>query len=180
MPLDYADVFTQLQPDFFASEHIRSLPAEDIFDEQILDLRTFSEDAVALACPAHITFGLYRGDMAALHEVIREVEDDWTEYFNEGDQVYCAFEGDQVVSFCLLDEFGVYEGMRIGGPGCVGTIPRCRKQGIGLKMVQKATAMLKDAGFDMSYIHYTHVGHWYARLGYQTVVRWNSRGIVTE
>ena len=59
-----------------------------------------------------------------------------------------------------------------------GTIPAYRKQGIGLKMVQNATAILKEVGYDLSYIHYTAVGHWYARLGYQTILRWNSQGIV--
>lgn len=176
--MNYADMFNQLHPGFFEKEYIRSLPAEHIFDEQILDLRAFSVEDVKIDCPAHITFGLYKGDMAVLREAVLEVDEDWVEYFSEGDQVYCAFDGDQVVSFCLLDEFGRYEGLRIGGPGCVGTIPSHRKQGIGLKMVQNATAMLKEAGFDLSYIHYTYVAHWYARLGYKTVVRWNTKGIV--
>ena len=49
-----------------------------------------------------------------------------------------------------------------------------------LKMVQLATGRLKDMGYDLSYIHYTAVGHWYARLGYQTLVKWNCRGLVEE
>lgn len=176
--MNYADLFNTLHPGYFEKAYIRSLPPEEVYDEQILDLHTFCEDAVQLDCPAHITFGMYSGDLRTLHETVRQVEDDWVQYFHEGDRVFCAFDGEKVVSFCLLDEFGQYAGLRIGGPGCVGTIPAYRRQGIGLKMVQKATAILKEAGFDLSYIHYTHVGHWYARLGYRTVVRWNCGGLV--
>lgn len=178
MNINYAEMFAALHPGFFDAEGIRNLPPEHIFDEQVLDLHTFSAQDVKIDCPAHITFGRFKGDMAALQAAVREVDEDWVQYFQQGDQVYCAFDGDRVVSFCLLDEFGCYEGLRIGGPGCVGTIPGYRKQGIGLKMVQKGTGILKEQGFDLSWIHYTHVGHWYARLGYRTVVRWNCKGIV--
>ena len=176
--MDYAEMFHTLHPGFFEMEGIRSLPKEYVFDEQILELSAFSPEEVQLECPAHITFGVYEGNFAALQAAIRQVDEDWVQYFHPGDRVFCAFDGDRVVSFCLLGEFGRYQGLRIGGPGCVGTIPEYRRQGIGLKMVQQATAMLKQEGFDLSYIHYTHVGHWYARLGYRTVVRWNSRGIM--
>lgn len=178
MTLNYADLFNTIQPGFFQQEHIRSLPAEQVFEEQIIDLHTWQPGQPELPCPAGITFGVFQGDIAALHAAVRQVEDDWVAYFNEGDRVYCAFDGDKVVSFCLLDQYGQYEGLRIGAPGCVGTIPAYRKQGIGLKMVQNATAILKEEGYDLSYIHYTAVGHWYARLGYQTILRWNSQGIV--
>lgn len=175
--MNYADMFNALHPGFFAKSNIRSLPEEHIFDEQILDLHTWQPGA-PVPCPAHITFGYYQGDIEALQAVVREVDEGWGQFFQKGDRVYCAFDGDKVVSFCLLEEFGSYEGLRIGGPGCVGTVPSYRKQGIGLKMVQNATAIIKEQGYDLSWIHYTGVGHWYARLGYKTVVRWNCKGIV--
>ena len=109
---------------------------------------------------------------------VREVEDDWAQWFGKGDRVFCAFDGDKVASFCLLDSFGEADGKKVGAPGCVGTVPAYRKQGIGLRMVQKATAILREQGYDLSWIHYTAVGHWYAKLGYKTVVRWNCKGIV--
>ena len=180
MSINYTDMFHTIKPGFFQEESIRRLPPEYIFEEQILDLHAFSPAAVVIPCPGHITFGFYTGDITALREAVALVDDDWVEYFNSGDQVYCAFDGHKVVSFCLLDSFGQYAGLRIGGPGCVGTIPEYRQQGIGLQMVQRATAILKEQGYDLSYIHYTHVGHWYARLGYQTILRWNSSGIITQ
>ena len=175
--MNYADMFSTLHPGFFEKEYIRTLPPEDIFDEQVLDLRTW-QAGEPVPCPAHITFGLYSGELTALHEAIRQVDEDWVQYFRAGDRVFCAFDGDQVASFCLLDDFGVYEGLRIGAPGCVGTVPAYRKQGIGLRMVQLATAVFKAEGYDLSWIHYTAVGRWYARLGYQTVIRWNASGMV--
>lgn len=178
MPMDYAKLFHTLQPGFFDSESIRSLPPEDVFEEQILDLHAFHAEAHDIPCPERITFGLYTGDIKTLRDAVGRVEDDWPEYFNEGDPVFCAFDEGKVVSFCLLDDFGSFEGLRIGAPGCVGTLPEYRKQGIGLKMVCLATATLKAMGYDLSYIHYTHVGHWYARLGYRTCLRWNAGGII--
>ena len=131
-----------------------------------------------LHCPEGITFGLYTGDLAPLHDAVRLVDADWVQYFDGKAPVFCAFDGGQVVSFCIVDDMGVHEGLHIGGPGCVGTVPAYRRLGIGLKMVLLATAMLKAQGYDLSYIHYTQVGRWYARLGYETVLRWNSAGIL--
>ena len=177
MKINYADLFSKIRPGFFEEEDIRNLPPEDVFVEQVIDLHTWQE-GTPVSCPAHITFGFHQGDVAALQAAVRQVDEDWVEYFGEGDRVYCAFDSDQVVSFCILDDFGEADGLRFGAPGCVGTIPAYRKQGIGLRMVQKATAILRDEGYDLSWIHYTHVGPWYARLGYQTVVRWNCKGII--
>lgn len=178
MQLDYTDLFHHIMPDFFDRTYIRSLPVEQVFEEQILDLHSFREDEASVDCPAHITFGLFEGDFEVLQAAVREVEEDWVQFFNPGDRVFCAFDGDRVASFCLLDDFGSYKGLRIGAPGCVGTVPAYRRQGIGLKMVLKATAVLQADGYDLSYIHYTSVGHWYARLGYLTVVRWNAKGVL--
>ena len=178
MDMNYVDLFHHVHPDFFAAEHIRQLPADEVFDEQLMSLADFNPNAVHIPAPTHITYGLYTGDISALQESVRAVDDDWVQYFQSGDRVFCAFDGDRVASFCLLDDFGEYQGLKIGAPGCVGTVPEYRRQGIGLKMVQKATAILKDEGYDLSYIHYTQVGHWYARLGYKTFLQWNCHGIV--
>ncbi len=178
--MNYSDIFNRLHPGFFEKDYIRALPEEHVFDEQVLDLHTFRADTLPIDCPQHITYGFYQGDLSELQAAVREVDDDWVQYFTSTDDVYCAFDGDKVVSFCMLDDCGEYEGMRIAAPGCVGTIPAYRKQGIGLKMVQKATAILQGQGYDLSWIHYTHVGHWYARLGYKTVLKWNAKGIVAQ
>ncbi|MBR6571020.1 MAG: GNAT family N-acetyltransferase [Clostridia bacterium] len=178
MNLDYKAYFHQLFPGFFDREYIRNLPKDAVAEELVIDLHSFNAADVVLTCPEHITFGMFDGDINELRAAVREVDESWLEYFNEGDSIYCAFDGDKVVSFCLVDEFGTYNGLRVGGPGCVGTIPSYRRQGIGLKMVQNATVILQEDGFDISHIHYTGVGPWYAHMGYQVVLRWNSRGFV--
>jgi len=178
MNLDYRDMFTHLFPGFFERESIRGLPAQNVAEEMILELSDFSADALVINCPPHITFGLFEGDIDALHEAVREVDEDWVQYFSAGDRIYCAYDNGKVVSFCLIDDFGSYGERKVGGPGCVGTIPSCRRQGIGLKMVQNATAILKESGYDISYIHYTGVAGWYAHLGYETILKWNRNGFV--
>nr|MBR4281999.1 GNAT family N-acetyltransferase [Clostridia bacterium] len=175
--MTYAEMFLALQPGFFDKSYIRSLPEEESFDEQIIDLHAWQE-GTPVPCPAHITFGFYKGDAETLQAAVREVDEDWPEWFGRPERVFCAFDGDRIASFCILDSFGEADGRKVGAPGCVGTVPAYRKQGIGLRMVQLATTILKDEGYDLSWIHYTAVGHWYARLGYKTVVRWNCKGIV--
>ena len=178
MKINGADLFKTIFPGFFEREYIRSIPAGAVYEEQILALGAFSPEALPISCPGHVTFGMYQGDMAPVHEAVGSVVKGWLPNFTAGKEIYCAFDGEKIVSFCLLDDFGTYQGLRIGAPGCVGTIPVYRRQGIGLKLVQNATAILKQRGYDLSYIHYTGVGHWYARLGYQTILKWNAQGIM--
>lgn len=176
--IDYKDYFHHLFPGFFERAYIRNLPEQYVAEELIMDLHSFSVNDVPLTCPEQITFGMFKGNLEALHAAVREVDESWVEYFNENSRAYCAFDGEKVVSFCLVDGFGEYNGLKVGGPGCVGTIPSYRKQGIGLKMVQNATEILKQEGYDISHIHYTGVGPWYAHLGYEVVLRWNGKGFV--
>ena len=62
----------------------------------------------------------------------------------------------------------------------MGTLPEYRGHQIGLKMVQLATGIVQRRGFDIAYIHYTHIDHWYAKLGYKTVLRWNRDGVLWD
>ena len=177
---EYIRLFDQLHPRFFENDYIRSIPDDYVYEEMILDLRAWDPASVKLSFPADVTFGFFEGDMADLRRAVAEVDDGWVKYYNDPSRSFCAFENGRVVSFCDVDEMGTcfFEGrqVKIGGPGCVGTVPSARRRGIGLRMVQLATEILKDRGFDYSFIHYTGVGPWYARLGYRTVLRWNSRG----
>ena len=178
MQLDYADIFACIQPGFFDRHDIRALPPDAVYEEQALPLTDFDPAALAIPVPARITFGLYTDDHARLIEAVRAVDEEWAQYFQPGDRIFAAMDGERICSFCILDDFGEYKGMKIGAPGCVGTVPGYRRQGIGLRMVQLATQQLKEAGYELSWIHYTSVGHWYARLGYKTVIRWHSLGIL--
>ena len=81
-----------------------------------------------------------------------------------------------------MDDFGTHDldgkPVRVGGPGCVGTIPTFRRRGIGLRAVSRATALLSSRGFDFGYIHDTGVPDWYARLGYLTLLRRSRAGLI--
>ena len=176
---DYRAIFDQLHPGFFEEERIRSIPAEEVLTELALDLKTFpAAEQPPVQCPEGITFGVYQGRMEDLQRIVRTVEEGWVPYYNGENRAFCAFDGDQVVSFCLLEAMGEWQGLRIGGPGCVGTLPERRGQSTGLRMVQLATQLLQQEGYDLSWIHYTHIDHWYRKLGYVPVLRWNAKGIM--
>ena len=178
--MNYEELFNALHPGFFRQEHIRSLPENAVFTELAMDLRESVPHMPPAACPPGITFGEYAGDFSAVQNAVRQVEEGWLPYFKPGGRVFCALDGEKIASFCLLDEMGEFRGLRIGGPGCVGTVPEYRRRGIGLAMVQRATEILRREGFDLSWIHYTHLAPWYAKLGYRPVLRWNSRGFLPE
>lgn len=176
--MNYTELFNKLHPNFFGSESIRNIPVEHIFTELVMELRGDTADTASPEFPDGITFGEYRGELAALHEAVSKVDADWVQYFKEGERFFCAFDGKKIVSFCCLDDMGQISGLHIGGPGCVGTVPEYRRRGIGLETVRRATEILRRDGFDLSWIHYTHLTDWYMRLGYIPVLRWNSRGIL--
>ena len=178
--MDYEELFHSLFPGFFNDPGIRSMPENQVSTELILDLRKKTPISVPFTDPGGILFGEYHGDFGKLKEAVGRVEEEWVQYFDEGNRVYCAFDGEQVISFCILSDWGNHAGLHIGGPGCVGTIPEYRRKGIGLEMVRRGTMILKEEGFDLSWIHYTHVGPWYEKLGYRNVLRWNCKGFIAS
>lgn len=180
IPMNYKAIFDRMNPDFFRDEKIRRLSERDIFTELVLDLHDAAATATAfpVLCPKNITFGAFHGDLSVIHDAVRKVDADWVQYFNRGNRFLCAFDKGKVVSFCILDDMGTYDGAHIGGPGCVGTVPEYRKRGIGLEMIRMATEQFRKDGYDLSWVHFTHLDRWYSRLGYQVVLRWNCHGFV--
>lgn len=178
--MNYEEIFNKMHPNFFQEEGIRKLPKDWIFTELVLDLRENHPNATPSPCPKGITFGEFHGELASLHDAVLQVDEDWVQYFTKEDRFFCAFEGEMIVAFCILSDMGKINGLRIGGPGCVGTIPEFRRKGIGIEMVRQATEILIEDGFDLSWIHYTHLDHWYMKLGYKPVVRWNCCGIIND
>ena len=175
---DWRAMFEQRHPGFFDQPSVRAVPLQRPMEEMVLALGAFDPEAVRIPVPEGIRFGRYEGPIGPLRALVGRVDPGWPELFAPGERIYCAREGDRLASFCLLEDMGEYAGLRIGGPGCVGTLPEYRRQGIGLEMVRRATAILKEEGFDVSYIHYTGFARWYARLGYRTVLRWCGEGFI--
>ena len=178
--MDHRRAFENMHPGFFDEPGIKDLPEESIFAELIMDLRQSKPKQPPGPCPADIVFGLYGGELSRIRKTVGKVDAEWIRYFDGRNRVFCAFDSGTIASFCILEDWGLQEGLRIGGPGCVGTIPSYRRKGIGLEMVRRATEILADEGFDISWIHYTGLRQWYEKLGYQTIIRWNSKGILPE
>ena len=178
----YAALFDEIQPGFFEREYVRNLPENEIACEQLLRLQDFDEGIYEKDLEKNVSFGCYEGDTEELRELVKRVVPGWTSFFNENSRIYCGFIDGKVASFCLIENFGehVINGQlrKVGGPGCVGTLPEYRDRGIGLTMVRNVTKILRDEFYDYSYIHYTFESRWYAKLGYKTIIRWNCKGIV--
>ena len=176
--MNYTELFNNLHPNFFEKENIRSMPRDWVFTELVMDLRSDLLNVTPPHFQNGITFGKYHGDLAVLRDAVAQVDEDWVQYFTEKCRYFCAFDNEKIIAFCILADMGWFQGVHIGGPGCVGTIPEYRKRGIGLEMVRLATETLQQDNFDLSWIHYTHLAHWYMKLGYQPVLQWNSDGIL--
>ena len=175
-----------IHPDFFNGKDIRNLSEECVFEEMIMPLDEFEVGAYDKKLDGDVTFGYYNGDADELFEAVEKVIPAWVEIYKEdyGKDVkaYCGHIGGKVASFCIVEDMGVHDiggqKIKVGGPGCVGTLPEYRDRGIGLTMVDQVTQIFKDKGYDYSYIHYTGVGPWYGKLGYKTLFRWNKYGVL--
>lgn len=122
----------------------------------------------------NVHYDWYRGDEQKLLDAVADVAGDWVQYFRGNKNVYCGFCGDDVACFCIIDnnmECMLSDGENtVGAVGCVGTVHKFRKRGIGIKMVALATDILKNRGAEQSFIHYTGVADWYAKIGYKTLM----------
>ena len=179
---DYIALLDSMYPGFFEKESVRNMPEEWICDEMILSLDEFESDKYEKELDGTISFGYYEGDLQEIKEVVRRVVEYWAESYNGKHRIYCGYMDGKVVSFCLVEDKGVHNingrELKIGGPGCVGTLPEYRNKGIGLTMVKKVTEILKEEGYDYSYIHFTGVAPWYEKLGYKTTLMWNKHGVL--
>lgn len=175
-------LFKNMYPDHFEREVVRGLPDDLVFEEMILSLNNFNISKYDKKLDNDISFGFYNGSLVELKKAIEKVVPYWVEHFTEDDRIYCGYIGEKIASFCIIEDKGSYNinghEIKIGGPGCVGTLPEYRNKGIALTMVKHVTKILKDEGFDYSYIHFTSVAAWYEKLGYKTSVKWSKNGII--
>lgn len=151
----------------------RGYAFDDGCAEMELLLDDFSASEHDLPVAGNVTFGYIDGTSEALKKAVEETVPDWVQYFG-GSKVFCGFCGGEIASFCITEEWEpsvVSDGVhRTGAVGCVGTVPRFRRQGIGLKMVALAAEELKKQGFGKCFIHHTGVYDWYEKIGCRTVL----------
>ena len=178
----YEALFLEMHPGYFERDYVRAIPEDEPASEMILALNEFDENIYSKTFGDDITFGYYEGDVESLKEKVARVVPHWTQFFGEDSRVYCAFVNGELASFCQIQDFGEHvvgdEKWRIGGPGCVGTLPEYRDRGLGLSMVKNVTKILRDENYDHSYIHYTYETAWYGKLGYKIFVSWTGKGFV--
>ena len=147
---------------------------DGMFVEMALDLHEYQEK---LPSNNTVSFGVYSGDLEKIRKLVEKVDPKWCKYFTDDTTIFCGFINKEPVSFCIIpdtaDSILFDDKIKIGGIACVGTVPDYRKRGIGLKMVDMATLGLKKLGYDIAYIHYTHLEKWYNKLGYETIARFS-------
>lgn len=179
-------LFEDMHPGFFEKEDIKKMPEKWVCDELIMKLDEFDESKYSKKLADNVTFGIYEGDLEELKSYVRRVVEYWADIYEncKNEKFYCGYVDGKIASFCIIENMGEHtvngQTYKIGGPGCVGTLPEYRNMGIGLTMIMNATKILKDEGYDYSYIHFTGEAKWYQKAGYEPLVQWNKHGIIEE
>lgn len=93
------DEWNRQTSDFFKN---RGYEAKNGCIEMSMDLKDYSYDHELSPYPESIQFGYYDGDQDKLREAVTKVEEDWVQYFEEGNTVYVAMDGDTIAAFCIL------------------------------------------------------------------------------
>jgi GNAT superfamily N-acetyltransferase len=167
-------LITPSSGDFFKHRGY-SAPREHV--NMLLPLKDFDLEQCPSRLPEGMTFGLIPADETAqLLQAVASVDEDWCVYFHpEDNSVYGLHQGEEIVGFVILDFDGLpyrrSPGEKVGSIGCVGIVPQKRSSGAGLAMVAHAAQLLKDSGTDSAYIGFTHLEHWYAKLGAKVIRR---------
>ena len=141
-------------------------------DEMILSLEDFQLDKLSLHGSDIAEYGWFDGNMEEIKSAVSLVEESWTQYFINPGNIYVAKVNGEIASFCIVDincqNYLTDKYLKVGMPGCVGTVPKYRNQGIALEMVARATEYLKIQGMNVSFIYFTGVAEWYEKIGYRT------------
>ncbi len=155
--------------DFF---HRNGYTIGGLFNEMSLELAEFS--VPQYTAPEGAEFCFYSGSIEAIRSAVAEVDEEWVQYFDEDGKFFVCMIDNEIASFCIVGEDEcclLSDGKRIGSVGCVGTVPKFRRNGIGLHMVALASEHLRNIGCDKVFIHYTHLDKWYGKLGAETFLR---------
>ena len=86
--MNYGELFDFLNPGFFQEEGIRTFPSDWVFTELVMNLRDDLPNVTSPHKLNGITYGGYHGELAALRDAVRQVDEDWVQYFKEGHRFY--------------------------------------------------------------------------------------------
>ena len=123
----WAAIFNEIHPGFFDRDYVKRVADDEPASEMFMGLDNIDACSYEKSFTADITFGYYEGDMEELKAAVEKVIPHWVPLFTENSRVYCGFEDGKIASFCMIEDFGEHiingRKCRIGGPGCVGTVP---------------------------------------------------------
>lgn len=141
-------------------------------EEMLMPLKDFSMENYPHRGHEIAEYGWFHGGMEEIHKAVASVDESWIPYYTNPGNIFVARAGGEIASFCLVDtdcqNYLTDAYGRVGMPGCVGTVPKFRNQGIAIEMIARATQYLKEQEMDISFIFYTGVGRWYEKIGYKT------------
>ena len=140
-------------------------------DELMLRLDGYTFDESSFRGHECAEYGWYSGSMDKLYKAVSEVNESRTKFFVGHEHIFTATVGGETASFCLVDtdvtNYLSDNFVRVGTPGCVGTVPKFRDRGIAIEMIARVTQYLKDCGMDISFIYFTGIADRYKKLGYE-------------
>jgi ribosomal protein S18 acetylase RimI-like enzyme len=145
-----------------------------------MDIDTAGFDYAALdnPKPENITYRFAeKSDMDELLKAVEQVVPEWVGMYREcDDELLLAICDGEIAGFEMLNEYGgvfTKNAEKHGCIGCVGTVPKFRKRGIGLDMTARSVQILKERGCDKVQLLYLVLDKWYGKLGfYITSTQW--------
>ncbi len=163
-----------------ASEFFRKRGYEESHITYNMDIDTadFEYAALDIPKPRNIEYRFAtESDKEELLKAVEQVATDWVELYREcNDEVLLAICDGEIAGFEMLNEYdGIFtkNAKKHGCIGCVGTVPKFRKRGIGLDMTARSVQILKDRGCDKVQLLYLVLDKWYGKLGfYITSTQW--------
>ncbi len=142
------------------------------YEEMLMKLSDFSLEDCKLHGHDIAEYGWFDGSLEEIREAVATVDESWVSLYKEDTKVFVGRVDGEIACFCMVEvdarNYLTESCGRVGMPGCVGTVPKFRNKGIALEMIALATQYLKEIGMDVSFIFYTGVAPWYAKLGYKT------------
>ena len=119
-----------------------------------------------------------------LVNMLRDEEDlsGWVEYYEEMiedanyDNILVARADNMIVGCVMIlkeEDIRWHKNIRgkVGGLGCIGVRKKYREHGIGEALAAAVHDELKTSGYTHSYVGYTWLENWYAKMGYQVFSR---------
>ena len=143
-----------------------------------IDTADFDRGALTIPKPENVTYRFAaEEDKEALLSAVEQVVPEWVGLYRgyEGEVLLAVCEG-EIAAFEMLDGKGGFfsaSAKKHGSIGCVGTVPKFRRRGIGLDMTAQSVEILKNRGCDRVQLLYLVFDKWYGKLGFKiTSTQW--------